>query len=177
MEWIKHIAKHHNEWVRIVRDFGEDFYAEDLVQEMYIRVHKYTTYDKIVKDGEVNKGFIWFVLRNIFVDFTKQKNKFYKVNIDEARKLSSDDLNTEQIEAQNIIHDKIEQEIDSWHWYDTMLFKLYRESGMSMRELEKETKISLTSIFHTIKDCKSRLRNSVGEDYVDFINQDYEWVG
>ena len=45
---------------------------------------------------------------------------------------------------------------------------------MSMRELEAETKISLTSIFHTIKHCKQQLREAVGEDYQDYINGDYE---
>jgi predicted DNA-binding protein YlxM (UPF0122 family) len=79
----------------------------------------------------------------------------------------SDDQNTE---ALNELYDKIEREIESWHWYDTMLFKLYRDSGKSMRELEAETKISLTSIFHTIKHCKARINAAISEDYYDVLN-------
>ena len=76
--------------------------------------------------------------------------------------------------AKNSIDKKVQKEIDSWHWYDKMLFELYRDSGMSMREMETATKISLTSIFNTIKNCKQRLRHAVGEDYQDYMNGDYE---
>jgi hypothetical protein len=34
----------------------------------------------------------------------------------------------------------------------------------------------LTSIFHTLKKCKDRLKESVGEDYEDFINKDFELI-
>ena len=45
-----------------------------------------------------------------------------------------------------------------------------------MRELSNETKISLSSIFHTIKTCKERIVSEVGEDYEDYINEDYEKI-
>jgi DNA-directed RNA polymerase specialized sigma24 family protein len=77
-DWLNKVAKHHKYFVNVVEGFGEKFYAEDIVQEMYLRLHKYTTWDKIVKDGEVNKGFVWFVLRNIYVDYCKQKSKINK---------------------------------------------------------------------------------------------------
>jgi len=176
VEWIKEVAKYHKEWIKVVRDFGEDFYAEDLVQEMYIRVNKYSSPEKIIKDGQLNKGFIWFVLRNIFVDYTKQRNRLTKVSLDDAKYLSYEEADNLQINAKNTIDLKIENEMSSWHWYDSMLFKLYKNSGMSMRDIEMETKISLTSIFHTIKDCKARLRDAVGEDYIDYKNEEYERI-
>jgi len=33
MEWLKDVAKDHKEWVKLVKSFGEDFFAEDIVQE------------------------------------------------------------------------------------------------------------------------------------------------
>ena len=36
-ESIEKVAKFHKEYVKTVKGFGEEFYAEDLVQEMYIR--------------------------------------------------------------------------------------------------------------------------------------------
>lgn len=165
-QWLEIVAKEHKFYVEVVKSFGEYNFAEDIVQEMYLRIHKYTSPEKIVKDGQVNKGFIWFVLRNIYVDYCKQRSRITKVDLNEAV-LMSEEQNTE---AMNELYDKIEKEIESWHWYDTMLFKLYRDSGKSMRELEAETKISLTSIFHTIKHCKARINAAISEDYYDVLN-------
>ena len=57
-----------------------------------------------------------------------------------------------------------------------MLFDLYRNTNMSMREIESATKISLRSIFCTIKNCKDRLKENVHEDYLDYVNEDYELI-
>ena len=173
-DWLDNVAKHHRYFVNVVQGFGEKFYCEDIVQEMYLRLYKYTTCDKIVKEGEVNKAFIWFVLRNIYVDFCKQKNRIEKVDLNEAVYVNEEVFERAEFLAKNELYLKIDSEIESWHWYDAMLFKIYRDSGKSMRKLEEETTISLTSIFHTIKHCKQRLIKAVGEDYIDYVNCDYE---
>jgi predicted DNA-binding protein YlxM (UPF0122 family) len=56
------------------------------------------------------------------------------------------------------------------------LFNLYRESNLSMREIAEETDISLTSIFNTLKNCKERLREAIGEDFQDYLNEDFELI-
>lgn len=173
-DWLDNVAKHHRYFVNVVQGFGEKFYCEDIVQEMYLRLYKYTTWDKIVKEGEVNKAFIWFVLRNIYVDFCKQKKRIEKVDLNEAVYVNEEVFERAEFLAKNELYLKIDSEIESWHWYDAMLFKIYRDSGKSMRKLEAETTISLTSIFHTIKHCKQRLIKAVGEDYIDYVNGDYE---
>jgi hypothetical protein len=53
---------------------------------------------------------------------------------------------------------RIENEIASWHYYDEILFNLYIDSGMSIRKLAKETRISEKSIFVTLKKCKNKLK-------------------
>lgn len=172
-EWLASVAKHHKYFISVVKGFGEDKYAEDIVQEMYLRIYKYTNPEKILKDGEVNQGFIWFVLRNIYVDYCKQKGKIEKVTMNDAFDIKDEEA-TGIEKAKNDIELKIYLEINSWHWYDTMLFKLYKENNHSMRQLSALTKISVTSIFHTIKHCKQRLIDNVGEDYEDYLNGDFE---
>lgn len=167
-EWLNIVAKEHKFFVDVVRSFGEQVYAEDIVQEMYLRIHKYTDEDKIIKNGEVNKGFIWFVLRNIYVDYCKQKSRIQKIEINET--ILAVDESDKKTKAIDENYYKIEKEIDSWHWYDSKLFRLYRDSGMSMREIEQATKISLTSIFHTIKQCKARINVALKNEYYDVLN-------
>jgi hypothetical protein len=45
-----------------------------------------------------------------------------------------------------------------------------------MRDIAKDSGISLTSIFNTLKNCKERLKEGVGEDYEDFSNNDFDLI-
>ena len=55
-------------------------------------------------------------------------------------------------------------------------FEIYRDSGKSLRQLSKETNISVKSIFQTLKHCKQRIKENVGEDYLDYKNKEYELI-
>lgn len=186
VDWLAIVAKHHKEYVRIVRGWGEEDFAEDIVQEMYLRLLQYTTEEKIVKDGQVNKSYVWFTLRTMFSDFQKNKRRIEKIRIGEGFDILDEDINYQSFEALEKLLERIEEEKDSWHWYDVMLFEVYMKNkdashnrngkGISMRKLSEETGISLISIFQTIKNCKARLNDNVLEDYIDFLNDDYEWL-
>ena len=53
-EWLKLVAKHHNKWIKIVESFGEHQYKDDIVQEAYLALYKYTTPEKIIHNGKVS---------------------------------------------------------------------------------------------------------------------------
>ena len=180
MSWIAKVAQHHDEYVSTVKGFGEDFFAEDIVQESYIKIIKYCKEEQLVKDGEVRKAYMYFVLRNMFLDFKKQKNNKNKVSADVLNYLGegiSNDLeDIQKADALNKIFDKVDTVVKDLHWYDELLFKLYRDSGKSMRTLSKETGISTSSIFTTLKKCKDAIREEVSEDYQDYLNEEYELI-
>ncbi|MFZ9455306.1 MAG: hypothetical protein ACO27Q_08750, partial [Bacteroidia bacterium] len=67
MEWVSVVAKDHKELVKLVKTFGEDFYAEDIVQEAYLRLYRYCKPENVIQNGQVNKGFMYFVLRNLYL--------------------------------------------------------------------------------------------------------------
>ena len=65
------VAKDHNKWLRIVKSFGLNEEAEDLVQDMYLKINSWNgKYDKTLmfNKTEVNHYFIFRVLRNMFLD-------------------------------------------------------------------------------------------------------------
>jgi RNA polymerase sigma factor (sigma-70 family) len=175
-KFLYHLYEHHNEWVKIVRNFGEQFYAEDIVQEMYLKLAKHENNERFYRNGTIYKGFIWIVLRNMFYDYEKAKNKLEKVSLTEAIQIKDDGEPYEKTNAQTIIDIKISETINNWHWYDQMLFKLYRDTGYSTRQIEKETGISFKSVWATLKECKESLKKEVGEEYQDYLNQDYELI-
>jgi len=173
MEWLKAIAKHHDDWILMVNNFGELDLAEDIVQDAYLRLVKYGKPEKFIKDGKVSKGFMFVVLRNIHLDYCKQKHKLDIVRLSPDFQVEATN-ETERKEAQGVLDQRINEVVESWHWYDAMLFDLYRHSEDSYRTIASNTNISFMSIYNTVKNCKDRLREQLGEDYEDYLNKDYD---
>jgi len=177
LKWLAIVAKHHSEWVKIVNSLGEYDFAEDIVQEAYMALHKYTDPKKIIKDGKVNKSYMYFTLRSLTFQFYNKRKKIKKVSID-FDKLDIPQLNTiEDKQAFEKICNLIDQETNSWHWYDKKLFNLYKNTDLSIRKIASETHISWVSIFNTLKNCKEKIKGKLKEDYEDFKNEDYDKIG
>lgn len=173
---ISDLYEFHNDWISIVRSFGAEFYCEDIVQEMYLKLSKHEDAERFYRNGEIYKGFVWIVLRNMFYDYEKAKNKVHIVGLNEALNIKDDSESIDKLEARNRIDVNINKTIKTWHWYDQLLFEFYRDSGFSTRQIEKETGISFKSVWATLKECKESIREEVGEDYSDYKNEDYELI-
>lgn len=167
------LAKHHDEWVSMTTSMGANGFSEDIVQEAYLRIYKYGKPEKILPKGKVNKAFMFVVLRNTYTTYCRDRAKIKRVALTETKELQHTN-NITWKEAQFKFDQMIEQAQEDWHWYDKMLFNHYKDSGKSLREIEKETGISLTSLWNTVKNCKARLKETLGETYQDLINEDYE---
>jgi len=174
--WLEQVAKHHKEWIEIIHKFGEYDYAEDIVQESYIALIKYADASKLIDaSGKVRKGYMFFTLKSLFFQFYNKKMKITKVPIDGCWELF-DDSNVEEHKAYNDICMLIDDEIENWSWYDRKLFKLYRDNDLSMRDISKETTISLISIFHSIKNYKIILKEKFQKEYTDYVENDYNQI-
>ena len=174
--WLEQVAKHHKEWIEIIHKFGEYDYAEDIVQESYIALIKYADASKLIdSNGKVRKGYMFFTLKSLFFQFYNKKMKITKVPIDGCWELF-DDSNIEEHKAYNDICMLIDDEIKSWNHYDMLLFKLYRDNDLSMRDIATGTTISLISIFHSIKNYKIILKEKFQKEYDDYSNNDYNQI-
>lgn len=177
-DWLKYAYKDHKKWIRIIESFGEYDYAEDLVMEAYIVLYKYAKPEKVIKNEKLAEGYMFFTLRSVLYQYFNKKKKVTKVYIDDEEnnlQLEVEDFILEQ-EAYNNICLLIDEEIETWHWYNKKLFKLYRDTDLSIRGIARETGISFVSIFHTLKNAKNKLREKYSEDYVDYLNKDYERI-
>jgi DNA-directed RNA polymerase specialized sigma24 family protein len=174
MNALSILSKHHKEWLNIVRLFGDNEFAEDIVQDVYLKVHQYNYYEKILIDGEPNRALMWILLRN--TTYKANKTASNDLSIDNVCDLSVEELELPKHESLELIYDRVEYEISRWDWYDQKLWKIYRDERKPMRQISDETGISLKSIFLTIKSCKERIRQSVGEDYADFLNEEFELI-
>ena len=60
--------------------------------------------------------------------------------------------------------EKIDCVLDTLHWYDAELFKLYYYEGNTLDSLAAKTKISRNSLFTTIDKVRTILKNELNED-------------
>ena len=84
--WLKEIADSHSQWVKTVQGIGGDLYSEDIVQEMYLKLHKSVqkrgSHTFLFKDGKLQKGYVFFTLRSILYTYLGQRNKHRKTPIE-----------------------------------------------------------------------------------------------
>tara|TARA_R110002020_G_scaffold60658_1_gene164143 strand:- start:3447 stop:4022 length:576 start_codon:yes stop_codon:yes gene_type:complete len=184
VEILNILSKRHKEWIKMAKSFNlSDNDANEIVQEMYLRLYNYTkSIDKIMYNKEeVNTFYIYITLRNLFyskfTNYGKSKNKkmilFSDIDEDKFNTLINRMVDDNQEYDDNIkkkinleqLCDKIDSIIEDWYWYDKKLTKLYFNTKMSMRDISKETKISLSSIFNTLTNAKEKIRNETKEEY------------
>jgi DNA-directed RNA polymerase specialized sigma24 family protein len=184
-DFLMEVSKHHKEWIRTVTALGGGSYSEDIVQEMYIKLYKYADANKIIKNGILQKGYVFFALKSIIYTLAKEKSLILKENIDNHH--IPDTTNHEEEQAFQKFSNKIDDYLHSLekksktennerYWYDGKMFQMYKDNDLSMRKLAKLSGISWVSIFHTLKNVKQDLRNNFQEDWEDYLNGDYDKI-
>ena len=165
-EMLEEVAKYHSEWIRTIKALGENTYAEDIVQEMYLKIYKYTKPETIFTAKGLKKGYIFFVLKTILHDYRTAKAKINKVGLEALYNVSEEE-DTYSVDFQEFCV-KLDAEVDKWHWYDRDLFTLYKSEykrDLSLRKIAKGTGISWVSIHNTINKCKDKVRDNLKNDW------------
>lgn len=154
-EFLEALGKNHKEWVQIAKNLGAKDYAEDIVQESYLKIIKYADNKKVYSNGKYSKAYMYFTIRSVFINYIKLKNKVHKIQIEEFYKdkdfneIPEKDMHkftaTDEIKKEEAfwrLCEKMDNELDKWHWYDKSIYELYRDTDLSIRGLSSETKIS-----------------------------------
>ena len=171
---IDKLSEKHLDWIRMALSFKCDKdEANELVQSMYIRLVRYVDADSeriMYTEKEVNTYYVYVTLRNLFLSGAHLYKNDYDlaegyVN-DEAYMIEELDINYE--EAHKALFNKIDAVVDNWYWYDKKLWGIHFYDKVSMRGIASDTKISLSSIFNTLKNGKEKVRNEVKEQYKDY---------
>jgi RNA polymerase sigma factor (sigma-70 family) len=164
---IELLCRYHDDWIRLALSLGAGDLVDDIVHDMYLKVdEKYADQpEKIMRDGTLNTYFVYVVLRNMIYDIHRAKsNAPLIMNSNQVETIMNqipdvgydyeDDADTElRLEC-------TKEEIDNWHWYNQKLWKTYHGQDISMRKLSEETRISLSSIFNTIKNGRQRIKKA-----------------
>ena len=164
MTTLEKIAQKHKDWLRIVKSFGcEGDKCEDIVQEMYIKVHTLISNGTDISYGdEINHFYIYRILRSLFIDLCRKESKITKVNIEYLEKF----IQEEEIKEYKDIEGKMKELdtlLDKVYWYDKKVFDLI-SGGMSIAELSKNSGISYYSLYNTYKNVKNLIKENIEWD-------------
>lgn len=172
---LEKLANKYDDWIRMAQSFGiTKEQAEELVQEMFIRIFDYVKEpEKILyNEDEVNTFYIYITLRNLYygnIHTSRKKNPivFYtdEIKITDFEGMRETGLDSiEEKQEKEKLFERVENLVEDWYWYDKGIFNLHYHKGMSMREISRETNISLSSIFNTLKNAKEIIRQKVSRD-------------
>ena len=178
---LEKLAENHTLWIKMVVNMGCDKHiAEDIVQSMYLRIHRLVTNEKKImyNDDEVNRFFIYVTLKNMFVDYVKARNKYTFFEYMETDDVEEglEEFEFDEQEAFHNLVDSMSSEIMSWERYDIILSQLYFKTDLSLRDIANGSGISLMSIYNSIKNYKNILNSKFIDDYQDYMNGDYHLI-
>lgn len=183
---IELLSVHHSDFVDAARSLaGNNFkvrnYAEDYVQEAYIKLLKYDDlYDKIVEGEKASKGYMFFALRSIiFNDLKKVKEPKYnhvgdQYDMDYCFELLDEGIDP-KIEAIESLETKMYEVLkaESDDWFDYELFRKYLKTGKSFRVLAEESGLGIQTIYLSIKKSKLIIAEHLYNDYLKFTKGEY----
>ena len=150
---IEQLYDKHKTWIKIVKSFGcNDTIAEDLVQEMYVKIiiKVQKGLDIRYNETEINYYYIFRTLNSLFIDLTRKKKNIYIEGLENIKNKSDDPDYLGTYEA-------VQKELDKMYWYDKRIFELIN-GGESIASLSRKTHIPYYSLYNTYTKVKERLK-------------------
>jgi DNA-directed RNA polymerase specialized sigma24 family protein len=179
------LAKKHSRWVSMLRGLGcNPDYAEDFVQDAYIRVYEYVEKGVNIDygDDDVNEFYFWNVLRSLYYNSQKKGGlDIFETNSDEhlnyvLDKLKAEYSDVEMEDAYSRLINKIFTEVNSWDFYSRNIFIAYFTSGLSLDKLSEDTEIGRSSLYNSIRKYREVIQHLFDEDAQDFYAGDYSHI-
>ena len=185
---LEELSRYHIEWIRILVSFGCSKYdAEDIIHDMYLLVDRDYTLEEIrYGKDDINKYFIYIVLKNLYLQKVKNKHKEHET-LDFCVEFEESDYNHDKDIAMTKLLDNIFDDVADLSVFERRLFELYfnvslqnksllEDLKLSMRDIHNGSNVSTSTIFTTLKRIKDNLKRRYAEDVLDFRNGDYEKV-
>ena len=152
------LAKKHKNWVRIVKSFGcNHTIAEDIVQEMYIKIH-YRLKDNLnimYNENEINYYYVYRTLQSLFYDLKRKEKNITKIEINEDIDfIPYNDVNYDEA------YEKIKNELNGMFWYNRKIFEIINE-GESIADFSRNSYIEYFILYNTYKKVKKKLKKLI----------------
>jgi RNA polymerase sigma factor (sigma-70 family) len=160
---------------------------EDDVQDAFIYIIK--TLEKY-PNKTFNVAYFHFLIKNTVIDKKrkfKTKSKYLNIvditspeirdKIDTFNTTyATDDYDINFKIAYDNLFNKLSETLETYDKLDAMIFKLYINTGLSIKKLANELKINNMIIQLAVKRVKDKLKIDLEEDIEDLYNADYDKI-
>tara|TARA_R110000782_G_scaffold165863_1_gene257860 strand:+ start:659 stop:1159 length:501 start_codon:yes stop_codon:yes gene_type:complete len=159
---IENLYLKHKIWIKIVKSFGcNNSIAEDIVQEMYIKIILKIKDGLDIKynENEINYFYIFRTLNSLYIDLKRKNKNIYKMDIEHISEklLASKVFILEQELDYEEKYKLVEKELDKLYWYDKKVFEIIN-GGESIASLSRKTHIAYYSLYNTYTKVKIKLK-------------------
>lgn len=188
---IRLLSKYHSDYVDMVKAIaGNNMtvrnYAEDYVQEAYLRLMRYEDlYDKVIdsETEKVSKGYVFFVLRSIVINDIKKKSNLDYSFMGDEYDMEEKYMLVEEFDAQRQAEDELEQKMfrlldkavadptSDIEWFDSAVFKKYCTTRKSYKTISEESGVGNRTIYLSMKRCRLYIAEQLYDDYKAFIEK------
>ena len=158
---LTEIAKYHDDWLRFAKLFTS-MYAEDMVQEMYIKASAVSPSKYTTKKG-INKNFFFTIIKNLCVDYHRAKEKVVKVDFIDVNEndFKEQEYTIEQLKQKHEQHNNILEILRNEDRYLEMYYLVYTDANNpSYRNISEKTNLNLTSIHFDMQKVKKIIREN-----------------
>ena len=160
------ISKKHQTWVEIVQTFGcSKTIAEDIVQEMYIKILIQLEKGKLdltFNDDltEINYFYIFKTLKTLFIDLKRKQKKIKIIHLDAHLEMYGDTYYAYNDVDYAESYEKVTDELLKMEWYDRRVFEIIN-GGESVAEFSRRSKINYYALYFTYKKVKDKLKKLI----------------
>lgn len=158
MNPLDYFVKHHEDWVRMAHSVSTD--AEEVLQEAYLKIHKsFCNSPERLKEMHYNQLsiYMWLTIKSCAVKVWKENGIYTEL----SNQVEEEDECYTEGPDQVVLIQKVQREVSKFDWYNQKLFNLHYEQEIPMRKISRETGISLSSIFHTLKNCRKQIKSNI----------------
>lgn len=143
---LQEICKRDKHWRRLaLKICGNKILADDIVQEMYLRIHK-------ANPKQVNQSYIFYCLNSVYIDLIKKEKK--TASLDDTK------LPTNERKEVNDYEKEILDRFNKLPWHEQ---ELIQESyTKSNRQIQQEYGINYMVAY---KATKKGIKTILGNDY------------
>ena len=159
---VEHTYKKHNVWLmQCAYNFtGSKDKANELVQDLYLRLLELQDIKKIMYKGDINLYYVYKMLRSIYLNGQKKSITMLPID-EELYNLSTSEYDEQADSDWERALALSNEALDQLYWFDTKLFRVYIEENHSIQSLHNATGISNSTIWTSMKKTKQYVRDYV----------------
>ena len=154
MSILQEICRGHSKWVRMAQKFDYDN-AEDLVQEMYLKIHN-------LNPTEVNEVYIYRTIKSIFVDdYKKKKLTAFPLRGVDIPEIPDESENKDELELSEIPLTCTEllvlKKLYGYTTENADTLQITVRKGKSLLSISKEVNLPYMVLYRALKTAKKKI--------------------